>query len=70
MTIESAIKCGIDKVRKPFWNKAAYLKLHLTQDGHAGPWVELHDPFVQREREPDQILLMQADDKKDDWEPV
>ena len=66
MTIENAIKSGVEKIRKPFWNKQAYLKLNLAN----GPWIELHDPCIQKKEGPEQILLFYADDKKDDWEAV
>jgi hypothetical protein len=70
MTINEAKNKGLKKVRKPYWNEQAYLEIGYVSAGVYGPWATLIDPPAQREKGPDQVPIWQADDKKDDWEPI
>ena len=41
MTIQDAVEQGIDKLTRPEWAHNSYMELHLTGDGHCGPWVKI-----------------------------
>lgn len=43
MTLRQLLVNNITTVRKPEWNKHAYLKISGTPDGLLHPWGELHD---------------------------
>jgi hypothetical protein len=65
MTIKEAVKLGISKLRKPYWNPTAYIELFLTGDGYAGAVVTLHELGTKT-----QVPFFQIDSGQADWEEV
>lgn len=62
MTIREALNKRIPRVRKPEWNKFAYLRLPLTENNTYSAWAELYDRPSQealgKEVGKDRLLIM------------
>ena len=47
ISLNEALAQGIDKIRMPQWRaKGDYIQLHITEDGHFGPWAYLHSAYT------------------------
>lgn len=73
MKLAELVKQGINKVRLPFWDKDAYLQLHITNNGKCGPWAKIYDPHGQKALGvpigSQKVLILQPEYWEDDrWE--
>jgi hypothetical protein len=68
MTIDEAVKKGINKIKKSNWvNKNDYLLLDIV-DGVYGPWGHLYSSNNELIGNEDPVNILLLNDNSNDWE--
>lgn len=70
LSISEAAQRGIKCIRRPEWNEAAYLELHLVNGG-AAPTAQLHDPYGHKALgvdDPQPMVIIMHDWNEKGWE--
>ncbi len=64
MTLREAMRDGIKRVRKPYWNATASLELpEVNEQGRHGPWCTLRDLGTEST-----LLITECGQDETDWE--